>query len=694
MPAKSKAQQRFMGLVHALNKGDVDPSKVSKKVKDVAKDMDKSDVKKYASTKHKGKPEKVKQEDINLETLIKENPAAIAAAVQTMQKMKAKNPKTGRVNKLSTALGDKQHPAHKKAKSVFSRIVDKFKKKKDGPNPTSKDSPLVPKKQSKADVDFYKKQFTGETIDKLKEMIRVELEGCGYTTSAVDPNIKLKSPGGTGEEDKDLKEGMKTAGDVPFGNFNFNTAGKNSIKKLAKRYGLKVKKITKGPNYEPTAVLQGDEKKLMKFLMSKDYGVDKFSAEDMIEGKLHEGEKEKIEQLLIKYGNTPEDAKQMVRKTYDYIKKAYRNANASKKAEIMSSLMKFETTEQFSNLVEKCWKGYMIHPKRKTKKLFGKTYPNCIKKENISSKSIMSEMDYRGFIKYMNDFYGPKGVYPDKKKRTLKMKDIGLAYSVLLKKKPNFEIGYDSTDREMLRDILIKMKKLDPDYTKKEYMNTMAKKRKRKGLAPIEGFASDAQRRAAFASGYKAKGKKKKKESVSEAVKVLKFTKVKDNTLEKHLKLISKKVGAKLSKINGGFKVDADGDIRKLTSVVDYVFDKSIKKGLMKGGGMSQINLVSEAMDKRQGAETLKQLGGNRFIMMTGAKHFGVGPNGMSFKIGKNSKRVNHVTIDYDRGRDLYNMKFDWVTIKGIKNKKTLKGIYADQLQDMFTRYTGMYTSL
>jgi len=239
-------------------------------------------------------------------------------------------------------------------------------------------------------LNFYKKQFTGETIDKLKEMIRIELEGCGYTTSAVDPNIKLKSPGGTGEEDKDLKEGMKTAGDVPFGNFNFNTAGKNSIKKLAKRYGLKVKKITKGPNYEPTAVLQGDEKKLMKFLMSKDYGVDKFSAEDMIEGKLHEGEKEKIEQLLIKYGNTPEDAKQMVRKTYDYIKKAYRNANASKKAEIMSSLMKFETTEQFSNLVEKCWKGYMIHPKRKTKKLFGKTYPNCIKKEDTLYIEAMS----------------------------------------------------------------------------------------------------------------------------------------------------------------------------------------------------------------------------------------------------------------------------------------------------------------
>ena len=600
MPSKSKAQQRFMGLVHAFNKGDVKSSEVSKAVKDAAKSMKKKDTKKYASTKHKGLPNKVKS----------------------------------------------------------------------------------------------------EAFDKIKEMIRMELEGCGYTMSAVNPKYKLKSPGGTGEQDRKLKEKIKNTeagfrwNQIPNrGTINFGEYGKYLILNKTKMFvdGKYISGRLKGKKvrwYSKDG--QKDARKRKGTPISK---TPRFPYVMVKESILSEGEKETIEKLLVKYGNTPEDAKQMVRKTYDYIKKAYRKANASKKAEIMSGLMKFETTEQFSNLVEKCWKGYMIHPKRKTKKLFGKTYPNCIKKENISSKSIMSEMDYRGFIKYMNDFYGPKGVYPDKKKRTLKMKDIGLAYSVLLKKKPNFEIGYDSTDREMLRDILIKMKKLDPDYTKKEYMNTMAKKRKRKGLAPIEGFASAAQRRAAFASGYKAKGKKKKKE-VAEAVKVLKFTKVKDNTLEKHLKFISKKVGAELSKIDGGFRVDADGDIRKLTSVVDYVFDKSIKKGLMKGGGMSQINLVKEAMDKRQGAETLKQLGGNRFIMMTGAKHFGVGPNGMSFKIGRNSKRVNHVTIDYDRGRDLYNMKFDWVTIKGIKNKKTLKGIYADQLQDMFTRYTGMYTSL
>ena len=78
--------------------------------------------------------------------------------------------------------------------------------------------------------------------------------------------------------------------------------------------------------------------------------------------------------------------------------------------------------------------------------------------------------------------------------------------------------------------------------------------------------------------------------------------------------------------------------------------------------------------------------------MFTGAKHFGVGKEGLSFKIGRNSKQVNHIKIDYDRGRDLYNMKFDWVTKKGIKTKKEVKGVYADMLQDVFSRHTGMAT--
>ena len=71
MPALSKKQQKFMGMVHALNKGEIKPSDVSKDVQDVAKDMKKKDVKDFASTKHKGLP--MKKEVLNkLKEMIKQ----------------------------------------------------------------------------------------------------------------------------------------------------------------------------------------------------------------------------------------------------------------------------------------------------------------------------------------------------------------------------------------------------------------------------------------------------------------------------------------------------------------------------------------------------------------------------------------------------------------------------------------------
>ena len=62
MPSTSKAQQRFMGLVHAYKKGEVKGSEVSKAIKKAAKSMKKSSTKKYASTKHTDLPDKVKEE--------------------------------------------------------------------------------------------------------------------------------------------------------------------------------------------------------------------------------------------------------------------------------------------------------------------------------------------------------------------------------------------------------------------------------------------------------------------------------------------------------------------------------------------------------------------------------------------------------------------------------------------------------
>ena len=231
MPSKSKAQQRFMGLVHAYNKGDVPASKVSKQVKDVAKSMKKKDTKDFAKTKHKGLPNKVKQE-INLETLIKENPAAVAAAVQAMQQMKAANPQTGRVNKMTTALSNKKHPAHKKAKSVFSKIVDKFKKKKK----------QEPKKQSKSDVDFYKKQFTGEVRKLVQQEIINELS----------PRVKRMS-------DKEMLQYVLYVKKYKPSLFRIMKKDRD-VQKLVKKF--KVESINEGKGVE----------KIMKMAKNKSFG--------------------------------------------------------------------------------------------------------------------------------------------------------------------------------------------------------------------------------------------------------------------------------------------------------------------------------------------------------------------------------------------------------------------------------------
>ena len=60
MPAKSKAQQRFMGMVHAAQKGELDNP--SSEVEKAADSMSDADAKDYASTKHKGLPNHVKKE--------------------------------------------------------------------------------------------------------------------------------------------------------------------------------------------------------------------------------------------------------------------------------------------------------------------------------------------------------------------------------------------------------------------------------------------------------------------------------------------------------------------------------------------------------------------------------------------------------------------------------------------------------
>ena len=138
------------------------------------------------------------------------------------------------------------------------------------------------------------------------------------------------------------------------------------------------------------------------------------------------------------------------------------------------------------------------------------------------------------------------------------------------------------------------------------------------------------------------------------------------------------------------YKLSSNGKILAInTKKIGLNQKKYFKKKL--GIDLSEGKLSE---NKRQIAQTiLQQLGGRRFIAMTGAKNIGFTNKGLSMKIGKNAKGITHVVVDYDRGKDLYDMEF--VKIRGTKRTgKKVKSVYADDLKTIFKGYTGLRTSL
>jgi hypothetical protein len=90
--AKSKAQQRFMGMVYAVKKG---KKPLSPEVEDAAKGMTKKKAKKFAKTKHKGIPEKVEEAMSPPEEEKKDNRgdyAKVNLIKNKLRAMGAKNP--------------------------------------------------------------------------------------------------------------------------------------------------------------------------------------------------------------------------------------------------------------------------------------------------------------------------------------------------------------------------------------------------------------------------------------------------------------------------------------------------------------------------------------------------------------------------------------------------------------------------
>ena len=108
---------------------------------------------------------------------------------------------------------------------------------------------------------------------------------------------------------------------------------------------------------------------------------------------------------------------------------------------------------------------------------------------------------------------------------------------------------------------------------------------------------------------------------------------------------------------------------------------RAIKEGKLTEGGAQIAKTI------------LQQLGGNKFIAMTGAKNLGHTNKGLQMKIGKNSKGITHVKVTLT-SMDTYEVEFIKVRGTNIKVVKKVKGVYADQLGEIFKKYTGMNVRL
>jgi len=110
-----------------------------------------------------------------------------------------------------------------------------------------------------------------------------------------------------------------------------------------------------------------------------------------------------------------------------------------------------------------------------------------------------------------------------------------------------------------------------------------------------------------------------------------------------------------------------------------------------------RVKMLTSEQAKEVASTILMQLGGRRFIAMTGAKNFlalNDGCGGMRFNIPRfPGVKINLIEIVLN-GSDLYDVKFSRVHGLALKEISSHTDIYFDELRGLFERETGLRTSL
>ena len=509
-----------MGLVHAYKKGEVPASKVSQAVKDAAKSMKKSSVKKYAKTKHDDLPKKVKEERDYKDEYKK---------FQSSTKSKKYRAELNKYNRKKGTYGngDGKDASHKGGKIVGFESqstnrgrAEKSRLKKENLMNKLNEAPNYDLDGMKKFIDNSLKRAGIKVLkfDPMKKSFTSGIWGGFYT---VKSNNKTDMPG-----QGKVKRGSAV---LPFyidkdGKIDLGVSSKKfiigvvgdesrviknlkSFKKSDLDEGYSMRDLGLSPFFKKLNPMQrqavsialvmggnmtGAVKAIEKIKkgLSKDKKVKnalklanesvKEGIGDMMSKKLskHKGTRNKAEvgnilKYLMKKGDNKKDALDKIKQNYDYVSKKYRSASVSKKADILTSLQesivegifgKFDTGAAFKG------NGMTVYDRNQEKAGDYKDiahigedgkitiYDRKVKKEPKLMQSLnkISQEFKKTFKESVNE-NNMAHVY-SKDLNTKKFKDLGLYLSNVLDLAPNKDFRL-TTNKKLLA---INIDKINP----------------------------------------------------------------------------------------------------------------------------------------------------------------------------------------------------------------------------------------
>ena len=430
MPAVSKKQQRFFGIVRAAQKGTLKGEKTLE-VQRAAASMKKKDVKKFASTKHKGLPEKkVTKESFN-EDYVKELEDGL---------VKMDYPSYDEVDKLMCKIAKENDidttTLHMAFKTKHLMVPDDWAKKK------MFEPIMIPKTPEGLNM----KEGSGD--DKLKQAAKdnnLDLTNARDRRKAMSISRRIAMKGNVNNPDGPYKKGEKMyegnlrdwfkgskSKDGKGGWVNVVTGGtcasdkpgegtpkcvsskKRASMTKAERLSAQRRKKAADPGQQskrnaakPTYV-STDKKKAVKESLSLSMIL------ELSDSKMQRQSDENLDALQKKFTDMSKDGspsnkfmlnrvkREQKRRLQQKQKEAKRMAaqnNNPKAAQVIEDHM--------PEIQEDCWDGY---EKKGMKTMFGKRYPNCVKKKRKKTRKEEFSPIVEGGCKvgkqYKRDDYG------------------------------------------------------------------------------------------------------------------------------------------------------------------------------------------------------------------------------------------------------------------------------------------------